>query len=36
MDLLKNTDEERAKLSDFLSMLNYPEAENDQMSNKVF
>ena len=33
---MKNVEEERAKLSDFLSMLNYPEAENEQASIKVY
>lgn len=36
VDLLKNTEEERAKLGDFLSLLNYPMADSDQCSLKVY
>lgn len=36
IDLLKNEEEERAKFSDMLSMLNYPEAENEKNATKVF
>lgn len=36
LDLLKNTEEEKAKLGDLLNMLNYPEAETEKVASSVF
>ena len=36
IDFEEATEEEKAKLSDFLSMLSYPDVENEKLINKVY